>query len=331
MVNQARALTPDIITSIPYTPDGEPCRISHITLVSLARALSNTASASIGPTTSGPQTWDLIYKWISDCSANHPECHRSRIDDYIPSRILELNPSDKPYRLGLATEPCWGTLAGRTDVLMLTRSTLAQLRAPRPVASLPPTFRDAFEIVSRLGLRHLWIDRLCIVQDSPADWAAEAALMHDIYKHTYLNVSALGASSDQGGCLLSGGEHVVVYSDCKLTMPGHKLVAISGLAKDMQQRLAEIGASSTTYLAGLWECGLPNSLLWHRREGHLHPAPSAVYRAPSWSWAAVDGGVSAISAVPGWGGDSAAILPMFYTPGPRRVVSTSWAPSVAVW
>ncbi|KAK0705638.1 hypothetical protein B0H67DRAFT_467120, partial [Lasiosphaeris hirsuta] len=267
---------------------------------------------------------------------------------------------------------CWGTLAGRTDVFMLTRSTLAQLRAPRPVASLPPTFRDAFEIVSRLGLRHLWIDRLCVVQDSPAHWAAEAALMHDIYKHTYLNVSGarrvqrprrlllrarsrrhsscylrsewhtqplvsrawivqerllppmvlhFGSSQVFWECmalqacdaqpsyprdedmsrgqvegadevtrlLAEWGEHVVVYSDCKLTMPGDKLVAISGLAKDTQQRLAETGASSTIYLAGLWKCGLANSLLWHRREGHLHPAPPAVYRAPSWSWAAVDG------------------------------------------
>ncbi|KAK3347106.1 heterokaryon incompatibility protein-domain-containing protein [Lasiosphaeria hispida] len=402
---------------------------------------------NLGPSTSSPQTWDLIQKWTHDCNSHHPECHASRRTDFMPSRTLELDPAAQTYRLVLATEVprgtryitlshCWGSLAGRTDVLMLTRTTLPQLRTARPVASLPPTFQDAFDIAARFRIRHLWIDRLCIVQDSAADWAAEAASMHDIYKHPYLNVSALGASDDQGGCfrtrdpatmapaavrlrtacdgisddyalrrdaagpewynewlaqplirrawivqerllparvlhfgsrqvfwecmtvracetsprylwdgppleremgdaagaggaarewkrlieipnfpadslgsraarlLAEWGEHVAVYSGCKLTVAGDRLVALSGLARDMQQRLEGVGVSSTAYCAGLWKCDLPGSLLWHKRPGHVPPAPPTAYRAPSWSWAAVDGGVSGVGGGgAGWGGD----------------------------
>lgn len=47
-----------------------------------------------------------------------------------------------------------------------------------PVAQLPKTFRDAMQISMCLGISYLWIDSLCILQDSAADWLRESALMH---------------------------------------------------------------------------------------------------------------------------------------------------------
>lgn len=78
------------------------------------------------------------------------------------------------------------------------------------------------------------------------------------------------------------------YAECKLSFPSDKLVAISGVAKDMKKRLAEFG-QDTDYLAGLWRCELPQSLVWNLRGTGTRPP---VYRAPSWSWAAVDGRVN---------------------------------------
>jgi hypothetical protein len=67
-----------------------------------------------------------------------------------------------------------------------------------------------------------------------------------------------------------------------LTNPNDKLPALSGLAKDVMHRTGDC------YFAGLWLSCLPESLLWHRGpEGYLQPAPH--YRAPSWSWAAMEG------------------------------------------
>lgn len=77
------------------------------------------------------------------------------------------------------------------------------------------------------------------------------------------------------------------YSSCSLTNPRDKLVAIAGLVVGMQPILGE-------YLAGMWRIGLPRELLWVTRQsgpGSPPPRRSPLYRAPSWSWASIDGGI----------------------------------------
>jgi hypothetical protein len=74
------------------------------------------------------------------------------------------------------------------------------------------------------------------------------------------------------------------YSKTALTRPSDKLVAIAGLAKRMQLALKDI------YLAGLWKEDLIHQLLWRVSRPEDSKRPSE-YRAPSWSWAAVDGHV----------------------------------------
>jgi hypothetical protein len=59
---------------------------------------------------------------------------------------------------------------------------------------LPETIRHAITIVRRLNIRYLWVDALCIVQDSWEDWANEAARIH-----TYLSNTALVLSAAAGG------------------------------------------------------------------------------------------------------------------------------------
>jgi hypothetical protein len=64
---------------------------------------------------------------------------------------------------------------------------------------LPPTFRDAVLITRRLDHQYLWIDSLCIVQDSPEDWLAESARMGYIYKHASLTIAAEAAVDSEAG------------------------------------------------------------------------------------------------------------------------------------
>lgn len=81
------------------------------------------------------------------------------------------------------------------------------------------------------------------------------------------------------------------YSCPELTNPLDKLPALAGLAQRFQ-RLSN--GRSGRYLAGHWENDLPGSLLWHRDKFPFRlrgpkPARSTVYRAPTWSWASMDG------------------------------------------
>ncbi|KAL9624258.1 MAG: hypothetical protein Q9160_001505 [Pyrenula sp. 1 TL-2023] len=63
----------------------------------------------------------------------------------------------------------------------------------------PRTVRDAIQVTRRLGLRFLWVDSLCIVQDDKIDWAKEAASMSDIYANSTLTIAAVGASDNGKG------------------------------------------------------------------------------------------------------------------------------------
>jgi hypothetical protein len=66
---------------------------------------------------------------------------------------------------------------------------------------MPATFRDAIEITKRLGIRYLWIDSLCIIQDNAVDWERESSRMSTIYNHSYITLAATGARSDVEGFL----------------------------------------------------------------------------------------------------------------------------------
>lgn len=65
---------------------------------------------------------------------------------------------------------------------------------------LPKTILDTFTIAHRLDLKYVWIDRLCILQDSREDWSLEASRMALIYKNAFLTISASCASHENQGC-----------------------------------------------------------------------------------------------------------------------------------
>ncbi|KAI0326351.1 HET-domain-containing protein [Cubamyces sp. BRFM 1775] len=79
------------------------------------------------------------------------------------------------------------------------------------------------------------------------------------------------------------------YTDRILSHSADKLVACAGLAEDFGRILG------SEYLAGLWRKSLLYDLLWrvsYISPGHINPCRPSPYRAPSWSWASVDGCVS---------------------------------------
>jgi hypothetical protein len=81
------------------------------------------------------------------------------------------------------------------------------------------------------------------------------------------------------------------YSRTSLTNPNDKLIAISGIAKLFAN------VTGQTYIAGMWRESLEHALVWknldrrtYNVDGTTFPQPKT-WRAPSWSWASVDGPV----------------------------------------
>ncbi|KAH8685460.1 heterokaryon incompatibility protein-domain-containing protein [Tricladium varicosporioides] len=75
------------------------------------------------------------------------------------------------------------------------------------------------------------------------------------------------------------------YTRCNLTFNRDRLVAISGLAREIQCQ------SSNQYCAGLWRDDIEAQLLWLIDEDKSIISLKPNKRAPTWSWASVDGPV----------------------------------------
>ena len=72
------------------------------------------------------------------------------------------------------------------------------------------------------------------------------------------------------------------YSRRRMSFEADKLPAIAALAQDYAEN------NNTDYLAGLWKNTLALDLLWIVESSSLTAKRPMAYRAPSWSWAAVN-------------------------------------------
>jgi hypothetical protein len=99
----------------------------------------------------------------------------------------------------IALSHCWGS----SQLCVLDCKTISQFKNSIPWSRLPKTFQDAILFSAKLGVNHIWIDALCIVQDDPEDWERESARMADIYQNSFLTLAATASSNGTGGCFSS--------------------------------------------------------------------------------------------------------------------------------
>ena len=93
---------------------------------------------------------------------------------------------------------------------MTTTTNIGEMKSAIPLAKMPPLFQDAVIITRKLGLRHLWIDSLCIIQDSNKDWEFEVMQMENVYRYSVLNIAA--ASSKNCDDRILGQRHLAFPS-----------------------------------------------------------------------------------------------------------------------
>lgn len=95
----------------------------------------------------------------------------------------------------VALSYCWG---GSSEFI-LTRATQEKFVAGVPLEEFPATLRDAIVATRALGIRYIWIDALCILQDSSDDWFAEAPKMGQIYTNAEVVIAATASDDVQAG------------------------------------------------------------------------------------------------------------------------------------
>lgn len=156
-----------------------------------------------------PEAYEFIRSCLQDCEANHPECNIT--DQELPTRLLDVQHEDAPEVMlvetgselaehtptYIALSYCWG----KGQSVMLKSENLEAMKQGLPVSSLPQTLQDAVTVTRALGQRYLWIDALCIIQDSPIDWEVEASRMASVYRGAYLTIAPATASDVSEGFL----------------------------------------------------------------------------------------------------------------------------------
>lgn len=140
-------------------------------------------------------------RWLEDCRLNHPKCQAKLNPNFVPSRLLRINTNNELFRLldhddtELRLPVAYAALSHRwsseTEAIILTTANLEDRKQHGiAVDDLPGVMRDAIFVLRRLGLSYIWIDSLCIIQNSAADWQHEAGQMADVYSNAELTLSA---------------------------------------------------------------------------------------------------------------------------------------------
>ena len=80
------------------------------------------------------------------------------------------------------------------------RKSLSQMRkASSSSGRIPRTVRDAMEFTRKIGMRYLWVDTLCIVQNDRKDMTRLIERMDDVYNNAALTIiAAAGSDADAG-------------------------------------------------------------------------------------------------------------------------------------
>ncbi|KIW71470.1 hypothetical protein PV04_03630 [Phialophora macrospora] len=98
---------------------------------------------------------------------------------------------------------CWGDPKEAEAWLQLKESTAMDLYNRNALADdrtdLPQTIRDAILLTQRLGGAFLWVDALCICQDSDADMSAQVRHMDKVYKHAKLTIVCAAGNDAHAG------------------------------------------------------------------------------------------------------------------------------------
>lgn len=151
---------------------------------------------------------------------------------------------------------CWGD-----DVLhVLTTKTLERFQEGLLLHDLPANFRDAIIITRELGIRYLWIDSLCILQDSKRDWENESKKMGQFYSNSTLTISALISESARG----------ILRREAKPLRPKTAQLHVYSNSKESRQVTIEMMGDDET-LRSLDRDSPLNSRGWVLQESLLSP------------------------------------------------------------
>lgn len=138
----------------------------------------------------------LVRSWIRECATTHGECsQKARGNKAMPTRLVDLTSGSNALRIHrtspvsnlkfVALSHYWGGAI----FLRLQAQNYVDLSDEFYISDLPKAWHEAISLARLLGYDYIWIDALCIIQDSEYDWETEAVLMGDAAIRCYLSLA----------------------------------------------------------------------------------------------------------------------------------------------
>jgi hypothetical protein len=175
-----------------------------------------------------------VTSWMENCQTH--DCCDTFSDVPLPSRVIELNPKENPGQPRLLTTSglngryatlsyCWGTQSNH----LLRTSNIDKFSEGLDMNVLPQTIIDAISVAKSIPVDYLWVDALCIIQDSDEDKVIQLTKMEDIYRNSLVTIVAANADKVSGGFLQPRPDEPTVDDNCRLWT--HRRIGTNGTSK----------------------------------------------------------------------------------------------------
>jgi hypothetical protein len=142
----------------------------------------------------------FINACLRTCLESHEHC--SQDNPILPTRVLDIGSAGQDYIRLIETEDaghgkytalsyCWGSQVSiKTEI-----ANIESMKSGIAVKDLPPAYQDAIALTRELGIGFIWIDAVCIIQNSQEDWERECSKMAETYANAYLTIAAASSTS----------------------------------------------------------------------------------------------------------------------------------------
>ena len=159
---------------------------------------------------------NLVFEWLERCVLSHENCIQTvsgetvveDIGPELPKRVIDVLPplghkyvclfeAHGSHGHYTSLSHCWGSPDLRP--LTTTISTSQDRLHGIEIRTLPKSFQDAISVTRATGIRYLWIDSLCIVQDDQDDWLEQSQQMGTFYERSRFTIAVADALNSHHG------------------------------------------------------------------------------------------------------------------------------------